>query len=194
MRNPFNENNQDRAREWFSDFYNSQNTPQTDRIFRSTRQSDYLYHDLCDKSPDLQDLISRTDKRFGLGKTLEDLFTLLYSRVQQRNEPSAYSPSVLRMQQPFINTLAKSETLPKLKKLCENQELPTFSAIKQFASELDNLKYDSRLTNICKLISTVEMLKRQNAGLSEQAKNEIFSNIEKLTGICYDTLTKVAIN
>lgn len=173
MRNPFSENNPEDARQWFENFQNLQENQITNRLFRSNKQSDYLYNSLYDNDPELREIMNLSDKRLKLDKILQDLFTLLYSPVQQKNELSGLSPSGMLFNHSFINLLIKSDTFPKIKKLCENNELPAFSAVKAFAHLFDSISEKTHIERMMKLSETIKMLNKQCKMLSDNVKTSL---------------------
>lgn len=167
MRDPFKDSKS--ADGWFNNFRRRVNT-EHDRIYKSTAQCDYLYDRLYQKSPELNDMINRADRRFGLGDTLKTLFSLLYSPGIHKN--SGVSAKAEAVQRPVTEALFKSDAFPKLKAVCENSGLAAFSAVSSIAEGIEQLTQSPELRKSAGTAEIISMLKSQTQRLTAKADSE----------------------
>lgn len=167
MRDPFKDFKS--ADGWFENFRRRVNT-EHDRIYKSTAQCDYLYNRLYQKSPELNDIINRADRRFGLGDTLKTLFSLLYSPELHKN--SGVSAKAETVQRPVTEALFKSDAFPKLKAVCENSGLAAFSAVSSIAEGIEQLTQSQELRKTARTADIITTLKHQTERLTAKADSE----------------------
>ena len=167
MRDPFKDFKS--ADGWFENFRKRINT-EHDRIYKSTAQCDYLYDRIYKKSPELNDIINRADRRFGLGDTLKTLFSLLYSPELHKN--SAVSAKAETVQRPVTEALFKSDAFPKLKAVCENSGLAAFSAVSSIAEGIEQLTQSPELSKTAETAEIISVLKSQTKRLTAKADSE----------------------
>ena len=167
MRNPFKDLKS--ADGWFKNFRTG-TEPEYNRIYKSTAQCDYLYDRLYPESPELDDIINRADRRFGLGDTLKTLFSLLYSPEIHKN--SGVSSKADGVQRPVTDALMKSDAFPKLKAVCENRELAAFSAVCAFAEGAEAALQLPEIKKAAETAEIISMLKSQSELLTVKAEGE----------------------
>ena len=164
MRDPFKDFKS--ADGWFKNF-RTNTDPENNRIYKSTAQCDYLYNRLYPESPELNDIINRADRRFGLGDTLKTLFSLLYSPGIHKN--SGVSAKAEAVQRPVTEALFKSDAFPKLKAVCENSELAAFSAVCDLAEVIEQLTQSPELRKTAETVEIISTLKSQTERLTAKA-------------------------
>lgn len=172
MRNPFGNNDFGMAEDWLRKFNSGYKNPIYKHIHRSIKQSDFLFDELLKNKPELGDVLNRADRFYGLKDTLKNLFTILYSPVLQKNNQDNISPEVLPMQKPLTDNLIKSSIFPELKRLCENKELPSFSATTSLAKDLEALSHEQSISDVAAKVKLIEVLKNQTEYLIALVRNE----------------------
>ena len=163
MRNPFNDGNA--ADAWFNNLW-TENVDLKQKCMYGNTGTDMLFKSLCPRSPELEDIICRADKKFGLGNALKSLFALLYLKEPKENNGGGF------LEKPLTDGLITNKEFPKLKALCEDKKLPAFSAICSFAENIEGITENAEVQNAAELTEIISVLRKQTESLAKRIKAE----------------------
>ena len=163
MRNPFNDGNA--ADAWFNNLW-TENIDLRQKCMYGNTGTDMLFKSLCPRSPELEDIICRADKKFGLGDTLKSLFALLYLKEPKENNGGGF------LEKPLTDGVITNKEFPKLKALCEDKKLPAFSAVCSFAENIEGITENAEVQNAAELTEIISVLRKQTESLAKRIKAE----------------------
>lgn len=135
----------------------------TDRVLRSTKLENNIYHDLRAEDTTMDEIEQRAGEKLKSFPALSrDVFQSFYSLMPRRNDEAALSAAARKFNAPILEHITQSEEYPTLKEVCEGRELPAYEAAAEFVStvsdELDELL--SRLGGKKNALSTLEKLEQ----------------------------------
>lgn len=119
----------------------------TDRVLRSSKLEDSIYHDLKTGDNTLAQIEETAEKKLRSFSALSrDVYQSFYSLLPKRNDDSALSATARKFNAPILDSIFQSEDYPTLKSVCEGRELPAYEAAAEFiretAEKLDDLLSD----------------------------------------------------
>lgn len=117
---------------------------QTDRVLRSTKLENNIYHDLRAEDIAMDEIEQSAGEKLKSFPALsQDVFQSFYSLMPRRNNEEALSAAARKFNAPILEHITQSEEYPTLKEVCEGRELPAYEAAAEFVSaasdELDEL-------------------------------------------------------
>ena len=150
----------------------------TDRVLRSTKLENNIYHDLRAEDTAMDEIErSAGEKLRSFPALSQDVFQSFYSLMPRHNDETVLSSAARKFNAPILKHITQSEEYPTLKEVCEGRELPAYEAAAEFVSaaseELDELlrqlggKKDA-LNTLEKLEQAQETAAQQLTGLLEQ--------------------------
>ena len=135
-----------------------------DRVLKSTRLEDMLYHELRAGDTGLEELEEACMERLPTFPALSrDVFQSVYSLNVRWNVEETLSPMAAQCNKFILEELMSSAEYPVLRSSCEGRQLPAYEAAKTFlsqiADDLDRLLERSGGTG--KTMDTLEHLERK---------------------------------
>lgn len=122
----------------------AERTERTDRVLRSTKLENNIYHDLRAEDTAMDEIErSAGEKLRSFPALSQDVFQSFYSLMPRHNDETVLSSAARKFNAPILEHITQSEEYPTLKEVCEGRELPAYEAALEFAStvsdELDEL-------------------------------------------------------
>lgn len=122
----------------------AERTERTDRVLRSTKLENNIYHDLRTEDIAMGEIEQSAGEKLKSFPALsQDVFQSFYSLMPRRNDEAALSAAARKFNAPILEHITQSEEYPTLKEVCEGRELPAYEAAAEFVSaaaeELDEL-------------------------------------------------------
>ena len=112
---------------------------QTDRVLRSTKLENNIYHDL--RAEDIaMDEIERSagEKLRSFPALSQDVFQSFYSLMPRHNDETVLSSAARKFNAPILEHITQNEEYPTLKEVCEGRELPAYEAAFEFVSTVSD--------------------------------------------------------
>ena len=153
----------------------------SDRVLRSTKLEDRIYHDLRlnDETMDALE-IQATEKLPSFSALSQDVFQSFYSLLPRKHEENALSTAARKFNAPLLEHITQSEDYPTLKEICEGRELPAYEAAAAFLSnvsgELDDLL--PKLSGKHGAVNTLEKLEQAEASSAKKLQ-ELLQQLEQ---------------
>ena len=122
----------------------AERTERTDRVLRSTKLENNIYHDLRTEDIAMGEIEQSAGEKLKSFPALsQDVFQSFYSLMPRRNDEAALSAAARKFNAPILEHITQSEEYLTLKEVCEGRELPAYEAAAEFVSaaaeELDEL-------------------------------------------------------
>lgn len=154
---------------------------QTDRVLRSTKLENNIYHDLRAEDIAMDEIEQSAGEKLKSFPALsQDVFQSFYSLMPRRNNEEALSAAARKFNAPILEHITQSEEYPALKEVCEGHELPAYEAAAEFVSaasdELDELM--RQLGGKKDALNTLEKLEQAQ----EAAAQRLSELMEQLDG------------
>ena len=159
----------------------AERTERTDRVLRSTKLENNIYHDLRTEDIAMDEIEQSAGEKLKSFPALsQDVFQSFYSLMPRRNDEEALSAAARKFNAPILEHITQSEEYPTLKEVCEGRELPAYEAALEFVStvsdELDELM--SQLGGKKGALNTLEKLEQAQ----EAAAQRLSELMEQLDG------------
>ena len=161
------------ADRWLTDILLNRQAATTKRVMETTRLTDLIY-DSC-SFEDVYYGTQRADYPVNAETLAADVFASLYSPVLRRKNTESLQLQEQFFNKPVLERFILDDRFEKMKRLCENKELPSYGTAASFAhtlnSLLENKPYQPKV-NYLQIISvlgeqvnqTVEMIQKVKAG------------------------------
>ena len=100
----------------------AERTERTDRVLRSTKLENNIYHDLRTEDIAMGEIEQSAGEKLKSFPALsQDVFQSFYSLMPRRNDEEALSVSARKFNAPILEHITQSEEYPTLKEVCERR-------------------------------------------------------------------------
>lgn len=117
----------------------AERTKRTDRVLRSTKLENNIYHDLRAEDTAMDEIErSAGEKLKSFPALSQDVFQSFYSLMPRHNDETVLSSAARKFNAPILEHITQSEEYPTLKEVCEGRELPAYEAALEFVSTVSD--------------------------------------------------------